>query len=52
MIYEAAGKVQTHIYKKLNIQFNTLLLKLVFLLLFLKNLEHLWGVLIITLCCC
>lgn len=45
MIYEAAGKVQTHIYKNLQIQFNTLLLKLVFLLFLLKNLEHLWFIL-------
>lgn len=45
MIYEAAGKVQTHIYKNLLIQFNTLLLKLVFLLFLLKNPEHLWFIL-------
>lgn len=45
MIYEAAGKVQTHIYKNLLIQFNTLLLKLFFLLFLLKNPEHLWFIL-------
>lgn len=45
MIYEAAGKVQTHIYKNLLIQFNTLLLKLVCLLFLLKNPEHLWFIL-------
>lgn len=45
MIYEAAGKVQTHIYKNLQIQFNTLLLKLVFLLFLLENPEHLWFLL-------
>lgn len=45
MIYEAAGKVQIHIYKNLLIQFNTLLLKLFFLLFLLKNPEHLWFIL-------
>lgn len=45
MVYEAAGKVQTYIYKNLQIQFNTLLLKLVFRLFLLKNPEHLWFIL-------